>query len=76
MKTLERKGRKWNEEKTDLLIDLLEQNGFLRDLFLKKYHLKDKREKAYAKMQELGIHIADIKYKIMPKRLEDICSKH
>lgn len=57
--------RKWNDEETDLLIDLLEQNACLWDVFSKDYHLKDKRDKTFETMQEeLGISIADIKYKI------------
>ena len=59
------KARKWNDEETDLLIDLLEQNGCLWDVFSKEYHLRDKRDQVYETMQEeLGISIADIKYKI------------
>lgn len=59
------KPRKWNDEETDLLIDLLEQNACLWGIFSKDYHLKDKRDKTFETMQEeLGISIADIKYKI------------
>lgn len=59
------KPRKWNDEETDLLIDLLEQNACLWDIFSKDYHLKDKRDKTFETMQEeLGISIADVKYKI------------
>ena len=52
------KARKWNDEETDLLIDLLEQNGCLWDVFSKEYHLRDKRDQVYETMQEeLGISI-------------------
>ena len=55
-KQSKRKPRKWNDEETDLLIDLFEQNACLWDVFFKDYHLKDKRDKAYETMQEeLGI---------------------
>jgi len=51
------------------LIDLLEQNACLWDVFSKEYHLKDMRDKAYETMQEeLDIPIADIKYKIIGRR--------
>ena len=46
------KARKWSDEETDLLIDLLEQNGCQWDVFWKEYHLKDNRDKPYAKMQD------------------------
>jgi len=46
-KRKQRKGRIWNDEETDLLIDLLEQNARLWDVFSKEYHLRDKRDKAY-----------------------------
>ena len=34
------KPRKWNDEETDLLIDLFEQNACLWDVFFKDYHLR------------------------------------
>ena len=40
------KARKWNEEQTDLLIDVLKQNDCLGDAFSKEYHLKGKRDKS------------------------------
>jgi len=39
-KRKQRKGRIWNDEKTDLLIDLLEQNACLWDVF-SKYHFQN-----------------------------------
>ena len=45
--TLRGKARIWNDEETDLLIDLLEQNACLWDVFSKEYHLRDRRDKAY-----------------------------
>lgn len=44
------KPRKWNDEETDLLIDLLEQNACLWGIFSKDYHLKDKRDKTFETM--------------------------
>jgi hypothetical protein len=34
------KGRKWSDQETDLLIDLLEDNPCLWDVFCKEYHLR------------------------------------
>jgi len=46
-KRKQRKGKDMDDEETDLLIDLLEQNACLWDVFSKEYHLRDKRDKAY-----------------------------
>ena len=46
-KTPKQKARRWSDEETDRLIDLLEGNRFLWDVFCADYHLKDKRERVY-----------------------------
>ena len=62
--TLKRKGKKvrtrrWTDEETDILIDMFEESACLWDIFSKDYHMKDKRDKAYEKIQEeLDIPIA------------------
>ena len=63
------KGRKWSDQETDLLIDLLEDNSCLWDVYSKEYHLRTARDRAYEKMkEELDIELADIKTKIMNLR--------
>ena len=42
-KTPKQKARRWSDEETDRLSDLLEGNRFLWDVFCADYHLKDKR---------------------------------
>ena len=60
------KGRKWSEQETKLLIDLLEEHTCLWDVYSKKYHLRNARGRACKKMKgELNIELADIKTKIM-----------
>lgn len=52
--------RKWTEEETEKLIDLLEKNTCLWDVSTKEYHLKNKREKALSDMSDkLDIEVAD-----------------
>ena len=43
-KTPKQNARRWSDEETDRLIDLLEGNRCLWDVFCADYHLKDKRE--------------------------------
>lgn len=63
------KGRKWSDQETNLLIDLLEEHTCLWDVYSKEYHLRNARERAYEKMKgELNIELADIKTKIMNLR--------
>lgn len=51
--------RRWTDEETDILIDMFEESACLWDIFSKDYHMKDKRDKAYEKIQEeLDIPIA------------------
>ena len=47
-----RKTRKWTEEETEKLIDLLEKNTCLWDVSKKEYHLKNKKEKALSDMSD------------------------
>ena len=57
------KTRKWTEEETEKLIDLLEKNTCLWDVSNKEYHLKNKREKALRDMSdELDMEVADITF--------------
>ena len=52
------KTRKWTEEETEKLIDLLEKNTCFRDVSKKEYHLKNKREKSLSDMSdELAIEV-------------------
>ena len=54
------KTRKWTEEETEKLIDLLEENTCLWDVSNKEYLLKNKREKALSDMSdELDMEVAD-----------------
>ena len=46
------KTKRWNDEETDILIDMFEKSACLWDIFSKDYHMKDKRDKAYEKIQE------------------------
>ena len=43
-KTPKQKARRWSDDETNRLIDLLEENKCLWDVFCTEYHLKDKRE--------------------------------
>ena len=61
--------RRWTDEETDILIDMFEESACLWDIFSKDYHMKDKRDKAYEKIQEeLDIPITEIKNKIIGLR--------
>ena len=61
--------RRWTDEETDILIDMFEESACLWDIFSKDYHMKDKRDKAYEKIQEkLDIPITQIKNKIIGLR--------
>ena len=63
--------RRKTDEETDILIDMFEESASLWDIFSKDYHMKDKREKAYEKIQEeLDIPITEIKNKIIGLRRE------
>ena len=63
------RARRWTDEETDILIDMFEESACLWDIFSKDYHLKDKRDKAYEKIQEeLDIPITEIKNKIIGLR--------
>ena len=54
--------RRWTDEETDILIDMFEESACLWDIFSKDYHMKNKRDKAYEKIQEeLDIPITEIK---------------
>ena len=44
--------RRWTDEETDILIDMFEESACPWDVFSKDYHMKDKRDKAYEKIQE------------------------
>ena len=56
--------RRWTDEETDILIDMFEESACLWDVFSKDYRMKDKRDKAYEKIQEeLDITITEIKKK-------------
>ena len=44
--------RRWTDEETDILIDMFEESACLWDIFSKDYRMKDKRDKAYEKIQE------------------------
>ena len=68
-KTPKQKARRWSDEETDRLIDLLEGNRCLWDVFCADYHLKDKRERAYSSIEEeLNISVSDIRNKIVGLR--------
>ena len=61
--------RRWTDKETDILIDMFEESACLWDIFSKDYHMKDKRDKAYEKIQEeLDIPITEIKNKIIGLR--------
>ena len=61
--------RRWTDEETDILIDMFEESACLWDIFSKDYRMKDKRDKAYEKIQEeLDMPIAEIKNKIIGLR--------
>ena len=60
------KVKKWSNEETAHLIDMLEERTCLWDVFDKSYHDKDKRAKALTEMEEeIGISVANIKNKIL-----------
>ena len=68
-KTPKQKARRWSDDETDRLIDLLEENKCLWDVFCTEYHLKDKRERAYSSIEEeLDISVSDIRNKIVGLR--------
>ena len=68
------KKRKWNDKELEFLIDYLEEHPYLWDIFFKDYHLKDKHDEAYEGIkEELDIHIAHIKYKIVGLRFQLSC---
>ena len=59
------KERKWSDQETNLLIDLLEEHTCLWDVYSKQHHLRNARERAYEKMKgERNIELANIKTKI------------
>ena len=61
--------RRWTDEETDILIDMFEESACLWDVFSKDYHMKDKRDKAYEKIQEeLARPITEIKKKMIGLR--------
>lgn len=63
-KSPKQKARRWSDEEIDRLIDLLEGNRCLWDVFCADYHLKDKRERAYSSIEEeLNISVSDIRNK-------------
>ena len=60
---------RWNDEEKDILIDMFEESACLWHIFSKDYHMKDKHDKAYKKIQEeLDIPITEIKNKIIGLR--------
>ena len=68
-RTPKQKARRWSDDETDRLIDLLEENKCLWDVFCTEYHLKDKRERAYSSIEEeLDISVSDIRNKIVGLR--------
>ena len=70
-KTPKQNARRWSDEETDRLIDLLEGNRCLWDVFCADYHLKDKRERAYSSIEEeLNISVSDIRNKIVGLRFQ------
>lgn len=62
--------RKWTDHEVETLIDILEQQTCLWDVFSKEYHLKEKRAQAYKILQDelVDITLSDIKTKIIGLR--------
>ena len=66
---INKNARHWTDKETDCLIDLLEGNRYLWDVFCANYHLKDKREQAYSLIkEELDISVSGIRNKIVGLR--------
>lgn len=66
-----KKPRKWTELEIDTLIEMLEERVCLWDVSCKAYHMREKREKAYAEINEaLDISVVDIKTKITGLRAQ------
>ena len=59
------KKKKWNEEITSTLIDMLEERPCLWDIFNTEYAKRDKREKAYEEITDvIELDVKEIKSKI------------
>ena len=57
--------KKWTNDETNVLIDMLEARSCLWDVFDKNYHARDKRDKAYQEIElELEVPASEIKAKI------------
>ena len=61
--------KKWKNDDTCKLIDLLEERVCLWDVFDRNYHNREKREKAYKEIEtELEVPVAEIRKKILQLR--------
>ena len=65
LKHIKNKKKKWDEETTNMFIDLVEERPCLWDIFHTEYTKRDKREKAYNEIKDvIELDVKEIKSKI------------
>ena len=68
-KTNDVEAKKWTNEETCHLIELLEEDPCLWDVYDKNYHMRDKRDQAYKDIEtQLGVSVAAVNAKIVNLR--------